>query len=96
MGNTQYLSTLTIFFFSYAVFEVQIWTPLLWFLHLLKLQMLQVPSNLFLKRLRPSIWLSGLMLLWVRPNPLLISMLRRLPEPQGVMMVRGPNNVGPN
>lgn len=44
MGNTQYLSTLTIFFFSYAVFEV--------------------PSNLFLKRLRPSIWLSGLMLLW--------------------------------
>lgn len=44
MNDTQYLLTLTIFFFSYAVFEV--------------------PSNVFLKRLRPSIWLSGLMLLW--------------------------------
>ncbi|THV02517.1 MFS general substrate transporter [Dendrothele bispora CBS 962.96] len=42
--DDQYLLALTIFFFSYAVFEV--------------------PSNVFLKRLRPSIWLSGLMLLW--------------------------------
>ncbi|KAJ8519847.1 hypothetical protein ONZ45_g3280 [Pleurotus djamor] len=44
INDDQYLLTLTIFFFSYAVFEV--------------------PSNVFLKRLRPSIWLSGLMLLW--------------------------------
>ncbi|GLB41654.1 putative MFS general substrate transporter [Lyophyllum shimeji] len=44
MTDTQYLLTLTIFFFSYAIFEV--------------------PSNIFLKRLRPSIWLSVLMLLW--------------------------------
>ncbi|KAK0188656.1 MFS general substrate transporter [Armillaria mellea] len=40
----QYLLALTIFFFSYALFEV--------------------PSNVFLKRLRPSLWLSSLMLLW--------------------------------
>lgn len=44
MSDTQYNLALTIFFFSYAVFEV--------------------PSNVFLKRLRPSIWLSLLMLLW--------------------------------
>ncbi|KAG7094143.1 hypothetical protein E1B28_007755 [Marasmius oreades] len=44
MTDNQYLITLTVFFFSYAVFEV--------------------PSNVFLKRLRPSLWLSGLMLLW--------------------------------
>ncbi|RDB23798.1 hypothetical protein Hypma_008967 [Hypsizygus marmoreus] len=44
MTDKQYLLTLTIFFFSYAIFEV--------------------PSNVFLKRLRPSIWLSAMMLLW--------------------------------
>ncbi|KZS94670.1 MFS general substrate transporter [Sistotremastrum niveocremeum HHB9708] len=42
--DTQYLLALTIFFFSYAIFEV--------------------PSNIFLKRLRPSIWLSFLMFMW--------------------------------
>ncbi|THH26980.1 hypothetical protein EUX98_g7204 [Antrodiella citrinella] len=42
--DTQYNIALTVFFFSYALFEV--------------------PSNVFLKRLRPSIWLSLLMLLW--------------------------------
>ncbi|KAF8902337.1 MFS general substrate transporter [Gymnopilus junonius] len=42
--DNQYLLALTIFFFSYAIFEV--------------------PSNVFLKRLRPSIWLSFLMLFW--------------------------------
>ncbi|KDQ61513.1 hypothetical protein JAAARDRAFT_76589 [Jaapia argillacea MUCL 33604] len=42
--DQQYLIALTIFFFSYSIFEV--------------------PSNVFLKRLRPSIWLSLLMLLW--------------------------------
>ncbi|KAJ3509347.1 hypothetical protein NLJ89_g5266 [Agrocybe chaxingu] len=44
MTDRQYLLTLTIFFFSYAIFEV--------------------PSNVFLKRLRPSLWLSFLMLFW--------------------------------
>ncbi|KAG6840574.1 hypothetical protein C0991_005763 [Blastosporella zonata] len=42
--DMQYLLALTIFFISYALFEV--------------------PSNIFLKRLRPSIWLSFLMLGW--------------------------------
>ncbi|KAJ7492004.1 MFS general substrate transporter [Mycena latifolia] len=44
MTDNQYLISLTVFFFSYAIFEV--------------------PSNVFLKRLRPSVWLSLLMLLW--------------------------------
>ncbi|EMD39264.1 hypothetical protein CERSUDRAFT_82011 [Gelatoporia subvermispora B] len=44
IDDTQYNLALTIFFFSYAIFEV--------------------PSNVFLKRLRPSIWLSASMLLW--------------------------------
>ncbi|KAF8967756.1 MFS general substrate transporter [Flammula alnicola] len=44
MTDNQYLLSLTIFFFSYAIFEV--------------------PSNVFLKRLRPSIWLSLLMFFW--------------------------------
>ncbi|TFK66710.1 MFS general substrate transporter [Pluteus cervinus] len=44
MSDQQYLLCLTIFFFSYSIFEV--------------------PSNVFLKRLRPSIWLSALMFLW--------------------------------
>jgi prolipoprotein diacylglyceryltransferase len=44
MTDSQYLIALTIFYFSYAIFEV--------------------PSNVFLKRLRPSIWLSLLMFLW--------------------------------
>jgi len=43
VGN-QYAWTLTIFFFSYAAFEV--------------------PSNLLLKRLRPSIWLPLIMVAW--------------------------------
>ncbi|KAG7445008.1 MFS general substrate transporter [Guyanagaster necrorhizus] len=44
ISDDQYLIALTIFFFSYSIFEV--------------------PSNVFLKRLRPSIWLSALMFLW--------------------------------
>ncbi|KAG6381714.1 major facilitator superfamily domain-containing protein [Boletus reticuloceps] len=44
LTDTQYLLCLTLFFFSYAIFEV--------------------PSNIVLKRLRPSVWLSLLMLLW--------------------------------
>ena len=43
VGN-QYAWTLTIFFFSYAAFEV--------------------PSNLLLKRLRPSVWLPTIMVAW--------------------------------
>ncbi|KAG6811883.1 hypothetical protein H0H92_005409 [Tricholoma furcatifolium] len=42
--DEQYLLALTIFFISYALFEV--------------------PSNVFLKRLRPSVWLSFLMVGW--------------------------------
>ncbi|PBK69250.1 MFS general substrate transporter [Armillaria solidipes] len=42
--DNQYLIALTIFFFSYSIFEV--------------------PSNVFLKRLRPSLWLSALMFFW--------------------------------
>ncbi|KAF8994343.1 MFS general substrate transporter [Cyathus striatus] len=44
ISDNQYLLSLTIFFFSYAIFEV--------------------PSNVFLKRLRPSLWLSMLMFFW--------------------------------
>ncbi|EJD08568.1 MFS general substrate transporter [Fomitiporia mediterranea MF3/22] len=44
LTDTQYLICLSIFFISYAIFEV--------------------PSNVFLKRLRPSIWLSLLMFFW--------------------------------
>jgi hypothetical protein len=43
VGN-QYAWTLTIFFFSYAAFEV--------------------PSNLLLKKLRPSVWLPSIMIAW--------------------------------
>ncbi|KAH7890872.1 major facilitator superfamily domain-containing protein [Phlebopus sp. FC_14] len=55
LTDTQYLLCLTIFFISYALFEV--------------------PSNVILKRLRPSIWLSSLMVGWgimmARPSSLL-------------------------
>ncbi|KAJ6518917.1 MFS general substrate transporter [Mycena sanguinolenta] len=44
MSDSQYLICLTVFFFSYAIFEV--------------------PSNIFLKRLRPSVWFSFLMFMW--------------------------------
>ncbi|KAF1988899.1 MFS general substrate transporter [Aulographum hederae CBS 113979] len=44
MTGPQYNWTLTIFFFSYAAFEV--------------------PSNLLLKKLRPSIWLPAIMVAW--------------------------------
>ncbi|KAI6041325.1 major facilitator superfamily domain-containing protein [Pisolithus marmoratus] len=44
LTDTQYLLCLTIFFVSYAIFEV--------------------PSNIVLKRLRPSRWLSTLMVGW--------------------------------
>lgn len=44
MTGPQYNWTLTIFFFSYCVFEV--------------------PSNLLLKKLRPSIWLPTIMVAW--------------------------------
>ncbi|KAJ7917519.1 major facilitator superfamily domain-containing protein, partial [Mycena leptocephala] len=44
ISDNQYLISLTVFFFSYAIFEV--------------------PSNIFLKRLRPSVWFSVLMFMW--------------------------------
>ncbi|TKA62140.1 hypothetical protein B0A49_09075, partial [Cryomyces minteri] len=44
MTGPQYNWTLTVFFFTYAAFEV--------------------PSNLLLKRLRPSIWLPTIMVAW--------------------------------
>lgn len=44
MTGSQYNWTLTVFFFTYAAFEV--------------------PSNLLLKRLRPSIWLPSIMVAW--------------------------------
>jgi len=44
LSDKQYLICLTVFFFSYTIFEV--------------------PSNIFLKRLRPSIWLSFTMFCW--------------------------------
>ncbi|KAF2114154.1 major facilitator superfamily domain-containing protein [Lophiotrema nucula] len=44
MTGPQYNWTLTVFFFTYAAFEV--------------------PSNLLLKRLRPSIWLPSIMVAW--------------------------------
>lgn len=44
MTGPQYNWTLTVFFFTYCVFEV--------------------PSNLLLKRLRPSIWLPTIMVAW--------------------------------
>lgn len=44
MTGSQYNWTLTVFFFTYAAFEV--------------------PSNLLLKKLRPSIWLPTIMVAW--------------------------------
>ncbi len=44
MTNDQYNLTLTVFFLTYAAFEV--------------------PSNLLLKRLRPSRWLPAIMVAW--------------------------------
>ncbi|KAJ7117790.1 major facilitator superfamily domain-containing protein [Mycena epipterygia] len=44
ISDNQYLISLTVFFISYAIFEV--------------------PSNIFLKRLRPSVWFAFLMVMW--------------------------------
>ncbi|KAJ6619898.1 MFS general substrate transporter [Mycena sp. CBHHK59/15] len=44
ISDNQYLVSLTVFFISYAIFEV--------------------PSNIFLKRLRPSVWFAVLMVMW--------------------------------
>ena len=69
IDDNQYNIALTIFFFSYALFEVSVSDIALD--KALTARNCQVPSNVFLKRLRPSIWLSLLMLLWgimmVRP-----------------------------
>ncbi|SJL04038.1 related to allantoate permease [Armillaria ostoyae] len=61
--DSQYLLALTVFFFSYALFEVL--TVLVTLSTLVCAnELCKVPSNVFLKRLRPSLWLSSLMLLW--------------------------------
>ncbi|KAJ7492005.1 MFS general substrate transporter [Mycena latifolia] len=44
ISDNQYLIALTVFFISYAIFEV--------------------PSNIFLKRMRPSVWFAFLMVMW--------------------------------
>ncbi|KAJ7781975.1 MFS general substrate transporter [Mycena maculata] len=44
ISDNQYLISLTVFFISYAIFEV--------------------PSNIFLKRMRPSVWFAFLMVMW--------------------------------
>ncbi|KAG5361537.1 putative tartrate transporter [Yarrowia sp. C11] len=44
LSGTQYNLCLTVFFFTYSVFEV--------------------PSNIMLKRLRPSLWLPAIMVCW--------------------------------
>ncbi|KAJ7504259.1 MFS general substrate transporter [Mycena galericulata] len=44
ISDNQYLVSLTVFFISYAIFEV--------------------PSNIFLRRLRPSVWFAFLMVMW--------------------------------
>ena len=61
INDTQYNIALTIFFFSYSIFEVSTYQSRR---RCKLIGSLQVPSNIFLKRLRPSIWLSLLMLLW--------------------------------
>ncbi|KAF8845028.1 MFS general substrate transporter [Paxillus ammoniavirescens] len=59
LTDTQYLLCLTVFFISYAVFEAST-SPY----SRSRINPTQVPSNVILKRLRPSIWLSILMVLW--------------------------------
>lgn len=60
--DTQYLIALTIFFIPYAAFEVSY--DSVKFSLLLTDATSQVPSNIVLKKLRPSLWLSFLMLGW--------------------------------
>ena len=74
INDNQYNIALTIFFFSYAIFEV--------------------PSNVFLKRLRPSVWLSLLMLLWgvMMVRPPYVRPTRCLPTPDRVL---GTDGAGP-
>ena len=44
LTNTQYALCLSVFFISYALFEI--------------------PSNILLKRLKPHVWLSAIMIAW--------------------------------
>lgn len=60
--DKQYLIALTVFFFPYALFEVCN-TP--FFSVSCEFYPFPKPvSNVILKRLRPSIWLSSMMLFW--------------------------------
>ncbi len=65
--DKQYLIALTVFFFPYSLFEVR---DIRWWQANLSpsvshnLHVGQPPSNVALKKLRPSIWLSFIMLVW--------------------------------
>jgi hypothetical protein len=74
VGN-QYAWTLTIFFFSYAAFEV--------------------PSNLLLKKLRPSVWLPLIMVAWgtvmtyyVRLKRLIVRLMGLVKSYEGLLAAR--------
>jgi MFS family permease len=56
----QYNWALTAFFFTYCAFEVN----LPYWQHAPLLISGQVPSNMMLKKLRPSIWLPSIMVAW--------------------------------
>jgi hypothetical protein len=61
ISDTQYLIALTVFFFPYSLFEVS------YSLHTTQREnhnIMQPASNVVLRLLRPSIWLSTLMLGW--------------------------------
>ncbi|KAJ7917541.1 MFS general substrate transporter [Mycena leptocephala] len=63
MTDDQYLISLTVFFFRRALnflFDIAL-VPMI---VCSSYAIFEVPSNVFLKRLRPSLWLSLLMLLW--------------------------------
>lgn len=61
MTDEQYILALSMFFIPYALFEVSI--PCLLLKNLAQVSV-QPVSNVFLKKLKPSIWLSSMMFLW--------------------------------
>jgi len=62
MTDNQYLLTLTVCFLRSALFITMI--NYLSQIFFFSYAIFEVPSNIFLKRLRPSLWLSFLMLFW--------------------------------
>lgn len=62
ISDNQYLLSLTVSISQYSfTFLYEPVAPQIFFF---SYSIFEVPSNVFLKRLRPSIWLSGLMLFW--------------------------------